>query len=257
MTDSDHRARRLDWDGCPNARDLGDLPTAGGATTVRAAIIRSDSPHRLSAAGAQSLVDHGVRTIVDVRLPYEAAEASYPFARPGDHGITYLNLSFIDPAATGDSPGPSVTLAEDYQRMLVKFQPQVGAIVRAIADAPDGGVLIHCAAGKDRTGLVVALILDLIGVPRPIIADDYAASAEYLWERTNAWVTADPNQQSQRAAEVARTTPRPEVMLDVLAFVDQRFGGSEAYLRAAGVDAEELVRLRARLLSSATPQRQS
>ena len=247
VTDHDHHSRRLDWEGCPNARDLGDLPTAGGLRTRRAAVVRSDSPNRLTDRGAQSLVDHGVRTIVDLRLPDEAAGFSYPFARPGDHGIGYVNISLIDPAATGSGPGP-VPLADDYKGMLVRFQAQVADIVGAIADAPVGGVLIHCAAGKDRTGLIAALVLDLVGVPRDLVADDYALSGEYLRERTLAWVTAEPAERAAREATVARTTPTREVMLEVLAFLDERFGGTEPYLTQAGRSSEQLAKIRTRLL---------
>jgi|SRR5579859_1836035 len=247
MLDHDHHSRRLTWEGCPNARDLGDLPTVTGVRTQRAAIIRSDSPHRLTGGGAQSLIGHGVRTIVDLRLPDEAAEATYPFARPGDHGMGYVNISFVDPALKGTGPG-RVPLADDYKGMLVRFQLQVAEIVGAIANAPPGGVLIHCAAGKDRTGIIVALLLDLIGVPRELIAEDYALSGEYLRDRTQAWVTSEPALRAEREAEAKRTTPTRQVMLKVLAFLDERFGGTEPYLSQAGLNSEQLAKVRTRLL---------
>jgi protein-tyrosine phosphatase len=247
VPDHDHHSRRLTWEGCPNARDLGDLPTVTGVRTQRAAIIRSDSPHRLTGGGARSLVDHGVRTIVDLRLPYEAAEASYPFARPGDHGISYVNISFVDPTQRGTTPGRA-PLADDYKGMLVRFRVQVAEIVGAIADAPAGGVLIHCAAGKDRTGMIVALLLDLIGVPRELIADDYALSGEYLRDRTQEWITCEPADRAEREAEVKRTMPTRQVMLEVLAFLDERFGGTELYLTQAGLSSEQLAKARTRLL---------
>jgi protein tyrosine/serine phosphatase len=246
MSVDHHHARRLWWDGCPNARDLGGLPTASGGRTRWGAIMRSDSPHRLTPAGEQALIDHGVRTIVDVRLPGEASADAHSFAVPGDHGISYVNLSFVDPAFEPDDSAP-VFLADIYKDMLARDIERVGAIMRAIADAPGGGVLIHCHAGKDRTGLLCALLLDLVGVSPQIIAEDYALTGEYLRKRTEAWVARVPDQRAERQREADRSHPRPEIMLEVLAFVDKRYGGSEAYLRLAGLQPAEIARLRARL----------
>src|SRR5262249_48665318 len=150
MTGDHHHARRLWWDGCPNARDLGGLPAAGGGQTRWGAIMRSDSPHRLTPAGEQALIEHGVRTIVDGRLPSEAGADAHAFAVPGDHGISYVNLTFVDPAFVPDDSAPTVLVAI-YKDMLVRDVTRVGQIMRAIADALEGGVLIHCHAGKDRT----------------------------------------------------------------------------------------------------------
>jgi protein-tyrosine phosphatase len=188
-----------------------------------------------------------VRTIVDLRLPDEAAEATYPFARPGDHGIGYVNISFVDPTQKGTAPA-RVALADDYKGMLMRFRVQVAEIMGAIAVAPTGGVLIHCAAGKDRTGMIVALLLDLIGVPRELIADDYALSGEYLRDRTQAWVTSEPALRSEREAEAMWGTPARQVILEVLAFLDERFGGTEPYLTRAGLSSKQLAKIRTRVL---------
>src|SRR5262249_24811629 len=150
---------------------------------------------------------------------------AHAFVEPGDHGIAYVNLSFVDPAFEPDDSVP-IVLVDIYKEMLVRDVARVGVIMRAIADAPESGVLIHCHAGKDRTGLVCALLLDLVGVPRQIVADDYALTGEYLRERTEAWVASVPDQREEREREADRWHPRPEIMREVLAFVDERFGGS-------------------------------
>ena len=248
MTMNHHDLRRLSWDGCPNARDLGGLPTTGGARTRWGTIIRSDSPNRLTPVGEQALIDHGIRTIVDLRLPDEAIEFAHPFARPGPHGIVYVNVSFIDPNEGAPVAAP-ISLADEYKRMLGVFSQRVGAIMRAIAGAADGGVLIHCAAGKDRTGLTCALLLDLVGVPRQIIAEDYALSLECMREQTEAWIASEPAKRAERELEAERWNPLPRVMLDAFAFIDESYGGTEAYLVSAGVRQSEIARLRERLIS--------
>jgi protein-tyrosine phosphatase len=241
--------RRLDWEGVLNARDLGGYPAAGGRETRWGALVRSDSLALLTQAGREALVGYGVRTIVDLRLPEEVAGEPNPFAEPDHRGIAYCNLSFIDPAAA--PPAEVTTLAEDYKGMLDRYGRAVAEVMAAIADAGDGGVLVHCAAGKDRTGLISALLLGLLGVAPETIADDYALSAECLRPRDEEWLANGPGERADREQALVRFAPTRQVMLEVLDHLDQRYGGVEGYLLQAGVSAEDLDRLRARLLSPA------
>jgi protein-tyrosine phosphatase len=120
----------------------------------------------------------------------------------------------------------------------------------AIARAPDGVVVIHCAAGKDRTGLISALLLGLAGVPAETIAADYAMTAELLRPRDQAWLEAlPPEERAEREALLARYAPTAEVMLAVLEGLGERFGGVEPYLLATGLARDDLDRLRNRLLA--------
>lgn len=247
MATEQARPRRLDWEGCPNARDLGGYPTADGRPTCWGSMFRSDSPSRLSDVGRAALVASGVRTIVDLRLPAELATNPNPFAPPGLPGIDFWHESFIDPTFTA-TPSGKVTLAGDYQRMLRRFSHRVAAIMRRIANAPEGPVLFHCWAGKDRTGLVSALLLELAGVPREIVAADYAMSEEYGRARTLEWLENGPGTRAERAAELAWGRPTQEVMRETLADLDARYDGAEGYLRQAGVTIEEIGRLRGRMV---------
>ena len=242
--------RRLAWDGCANARDLGGYPTTGdGQKTRWGAVVRSDSLAALTPAGRDALVAYGVRAVVDLRLPAEIAEHPNPFAEPGDHGIAYRNVSIVDPAA-GFPPG-TMTLAENYLWSLDRFRALVATAMAAIANAPEGGVLIHCAAGKDRTGLISALLLAVAGVPDQTVAADYALTAELLRPRDQQWLENGPGDRAEREALLARFTPTAEVMLEVLHQLSQRYGGVEAYLLHAGVAPDDVARLRARLLAPA------
>ena len=253
MTIEREWTRRLAWEGVLNARDLGGYPAAGGRETRWGAVVRSDSLADLTAAGQAALAGYGVRTIIDLRLADEIAQDPNPFAQPGDHGIAYTNISIIDPAA--GFPPDTYTLADNYLWMLDRFRGFVAEVMAAIADAPEGGVLIHCAAGKDRTGLISALLLGLAGVPAETIAADYAMTAELLRPREQAWLAAvPPEERAEREAMLARYAPRAEVMLEVLAGLEERYGGVEGYLLAAGVSPADLDRLRERLLAPAAPE---
>ena len=207
--------RLLEWEGCLNARDLGGYATGDGRETRWGAVVRSASLAALTEAGRAALADYGVRAIVDLRLPAELADDPNPFAEPGDHGVAYTNVSFIDPAAA--PPDAVSTLAEDYLQMLDRYRQGVAEAMTAIASAPDGAVLIHCAAGKDRTGLISALLLGLAGVPTETIAADYAMTAELLRPREREWLEGlEPEERAEREAMLARYAPTAQVMSAVL-----------------------------------------
>jgi protein-tyrosine phosphatase len=246
--------RLLAWEGCLNARDLGGYATEDGRETRWGTVVRSDCPAALTEAGRAALADYGVRAIVDLRLPAELADNPNPFAEPGDHGIVYTNVSFIDPAAA--PPDAVSTLAEDYLQMLDRYRLGVAEALAAIARAPDGAVLVHCAAGKDRTGLISALLLGLVDVPAETIAADYAMTAELLRPRERRWLEGlPPEERAEREAMLARYAPTAEVMLEVLEGLGERHGGVEPYLRSTGLGQDDLDRLRDRLVGGAGPAR--
>ncbi len=242
--------RALDWEALLNARDLGGLPTRDGRQTRFGAIVRSDNLVHLTAAGKAALLDYGIRTVVDLRLPFELKEEPDPFATRDGHPVTYRNISFIDPAA--DRPADRMTLAEDYVGMLRRFRPQVSAVMSAVAAADEGGIVIHCAAGKDRTGLIAALLLALAGVPAEAIAEDYALSRANLRPREERWLAEGPGDRAERESALAWSRATPEVMLEVLSDTDTRYGGVEGYLRSVGASDAEMDRIRARLAGPAS-----
>ena len=236
----------LGWDGCRNARDLGGYPTRDGAETRWGAIVRSDNLAPLTPAGRDALVAYGVRTIVDLRRPREVAQFPNPFAEPGPHRIAYAHLPFEDPE--NDPPGEPESLIAIYRFMMDTYAPRVGAIMTAIARAPAGGVLIHCVGGKDRTGLISAMLLDLAGVDRQTIGEDYALTTECLRPREEAWLASDPQERAERERLLKKFEARAEVMIESLDHLDGRYGGVEPYLTASGVSPDAIMALRRRLL---------
>jgi protein tyrosine/serine phosphatase len=245
--------RALEWDGCLNVRDLGGLPTEDGGVTRRGAIVRSDNVHELSDAGWDALVSHGIRRVVDLRFDEERLRDA-----PRDVPVEVVHASFFgsqdpdyhaaDVEAWRRSASQEDGFAERYLAYLDDFGPHVGTALAAIADAPeDGGVLVHCWGGKDRTGLVCALALRLAGVDRETIAEDYALSGPNLGRGVPAgWIDEATDPDERRGRERSLLSPRAS-MLHVLEQLERRHGSVEAYLRTCGVDDERTGRLRTRL----------
>jgi protein tyrosine/serine phosphatase len=242
--------RVLDWEGCANVRDLGGLATADGGSTRRGAVVRSDNARRLTDAGWEALAEHGVRTVVDLRWPEELAEDP-----PRELPIEVVNISlfgnldheyFRDLDARIAPLEAADRVRESYLEFLELYRPNFAAAIAAVADAPEGGVLIHCAAGKDRTGLISALLLGLAGVPEEEIAEDYAESEANLAELTSKWIAEAPDGAERERRRQLSTTPR-EAMLGVLEALDERYGGVRGYLLAAGASPDVLERAAARL----------
>jgi protein-tyrosine phosphatase len=177
------RDRILVWDGCLNIRDLGGLPTRAGGATRFGAIVRADSIRQLSDAGWEALVGYGVRRIVDLRFDSELA-ADPPREMPVEvvHASVLPDADsnhWVEIDALGDAAPDAPTATKDvYLEFLERFGASFARAITAVADAPEGGVLIHCMAGRDRTGLLTALLLRLAEVPIPEVAADYALSAE-------------------------------------------------------------------------------
>ena len=247
-------ARDLVWDGCLNVRDLGGLPTADGGETRRGAVVRADSVRLLSDDGWRALVDHGVRTVIDLRGEHEREEdpaaelpvevVHVPFMEASD--AEWEEIAEELEAATAAAPDDATSTRDAYLIFLERFKDNVAASLRAVAQAPEGGVVIHCVGGKDRTGLLTAFLLHLAGVDEQTIALDYALSEERLRERHEAWFeAAESEDELQRLRRIAQTPS--ESMLGVFAELERRYGGVEAYLREAGVSDEELELVRARL----------
>ncbi|MBJ7329793.1 MAG: tyrosine-protein phosphatase [Solirubrobacteraceae bacterium] len=164
--------RRLDWDGCLCARDLGGLETADGRVTRPGALVRSDDLGRLTPAGWAALRDHGITSAIDLRNDDE---------REGPHPIptVHLPLDAIEDREFWDvwQAGPQFATPLYYRPHLERFPDRSAAVLTAIADAPPGGVVVHCTAGRDRTGLASLLVLALLGVPGDVIAADHELSA--------------------------------------------------------------------------------
>ena len=224
-----------------NARDLGGHPTRDGLLTRSGSLVRADDLAQLDAAGAQALAAYGVHTVLDLRWPEEGARdpSPVPSALPA---VRYVNL-------------PLLTHTEDEWRLrsrdvakelwkcvvLERVRVELRRVLACIAAAEPGCLLFHCVAGKDRTGIIAALLLAVAEVEPAAIARDYARSSENLRaEYLRRYKGSDP-------ARVIEALRCPEAgAYNMLKFLDNA-GGVRAYLRDIGLTAAQIAALRARL----------
>ncbi len=248
------RSRDLLWDGLLNVRDLGGHPTEDGGETRYDSIIRADSVRQLSDQGWAALVDYGVKTIVDLRTDDELA-ADPPAELPVEvRHIPFFETNTEDwkgvearlEAAVRAAPDVATATRDVYLIFLEHFDSNVAAAIRAIANAPEGGVVVHCAGGKDRTGLLTALLLHVAGVDIDEIAADYALSEERLRPRHEQWFAeAETEEELERMKRMSQT-PAASIK-GVFEELERRYGSVGGYLRQAGLSDDELARARSRL----------
>ncbi|MEV4538380.1 tyrosine-protein phosphatase [Asanoa sp. NPDC049518] len=234
--------RSYPLDGVFNFRDIGGYAGQDGRTVRWRQVFRSDSVHRISPA---SLPELGVRTVIDLRRPREVARDGRVVDYPG---LSYRHIHPEHPewAVAGPDEPVDRFIADRYQELAELGTAGIGAALKVIADPAAGPVVVHCVAGKDRTGVVCALTLSLLGVSDGDVAADYALSTAAS-ERFSAWLrTALPD------AEVPPTPFMASPAAAMLLFLSElrdRHGSIEGYAKHAGLTTEDLSALRAHLLS--------
>ena len=224
-----------------NARDLGGHRTADGAVTKRRSLLRADDLAQLAPEGLQALADYGVGTVLDLRWPEEIAAAPSPVPRQLP-GVRYVSVSLL-----AENPAAWVALgghcAKEQWKCIVleRLRPQLNETLAVIAAAEPAPLLFHCVAGKDRTGVIAALLLTLAEVVPSAIAADYTASTESLRDAyLRRYRDGDP------AAILAAVRCPEETIYNMLDYLD-RAGGIRAYLRRIGLSESQIGRLRTRL----------
>ena len=224
-----------------NARDLGGYPTLDGAVTRSRSLVRADDLAQLSPAGLEALADFGIETVLDLRWPEEIAEAPSPVPRRLPR-VRYVSVSLLaeSPADWGSLGG--YCAKEEWKcTVLERLQPQLKTALAVIAEADPGPLLFHCVAGKDRTGVIAALLLALADVVPAAIAADYAASTRNL---RDAYLRRYPDGDPAAIVEAVRCPE--EAVYNMLGYLE-RAGGTRAYLGGIGLGASEIARLRSRL----------
>lgn len=168
------KTRILAWEGCNSVRDLGGLRTGDGRMTRWRAIVRSDTPARLTEAGWSALYAYGIRTVIALRT-YGMVEDELNITPPYSDIATvqvaiedFTDTEFVQQWVASDLWGTPLY----YQDALRRWPERHAAVISAVARAQSGGVLFHCIRGHDRTGIIALLLLALVGVtPEDMIAD--------------------------------------------------------------------------------------
>ncbi|HJU37880.1 MAG TPA: tyrosine-protein phosphatase [Gaiellaceae bacterium] len=233
--------RILRWDGCVNVRDLGGLPLAGGGETAYRVVVRADWLPGLSEAGRRELVDYGVSLIVDLRPDREHEQ----------DGLAPLPVPVVrqemDPRpvpAAWDWP----SMREAYLALADHYRAELAGALAALGSA-EPPAAIHCAGGRDRTGIACGMALWLAGVEPDAIAADHALSDESWAPHNERWLAEAPDQR-ERERRNRILQPAGRTLAEVLEEIDRR-DGIRNRLLGAGADEAALDRLVARLRGEA------
>jgi protein tyrosine/serine phosphatase len=258
--------RWIELDGAVNARDVGGLRLADGSGTVASGrLLRADNLQGLSERDVERLVeDLGLRTVIDLRTDNELLlEGPGPLTAvdtvtiehrslyPETGGQTDLDAETVKPwkalGAHPDDAGEMLTVRA-YLGYLRHRPDSIVAAVRSIA-APeqDGAVLVHCAAGKDRTGVLVAFALEVAGAAREDIVADYLLTGERIEAIVGRLAASPTYADEMRGSKVSAHRPRVGAMDRVLELLDERHGGVVGWLREHGMQDDDIAALQARL----------
>jgi len=242
--------RWIELEGAVNVRDLGGLPLRGGGVTRSGVLLRADTLQELTEADVERLLDWGVRTVLDLRTPEEARrEGRGPLA---DRQLGYANLPFIpDAVVIPDDPGHTLVVAERSQQERVEHYlgyldgagPAVVAALDLLARPGDVPAVFHCAAGKDRTGVLAALVLELNGVERAAVIGDYARTNERLAAILARLMRMPTYSRYTGTRDVQDLACEPHVMEQLLERLDTEHDGAAAWARAGGLSEEALERV--------------
>lgn len=239
---------RIPIPGTYNFRDVGGLPAVGG--TVRDGVLfRSDGLHRLGEEGRAVLRRLGVGIVIDLRDENEAA------VMPDDLDgldVEVLRLPVFEGSGASQGSG-GISLDALYHRIVTQHTSVVVSALREIAGAGERSVVVHCTAGKDRTGVVVALALMAVGVHREAVVDDYARTEanlagkwlEEMVELVGRYGVPD----SPELRVLMGGSPR-EAIEGVFETIERDHGSTREYLLASGLALHELAALESRLIDA-------
>jgi protein-tyrosine phosphatase len=234
-----------------NFRDLGGYATVDGRMTRWRTLYRADGLHRLTAADLEVLRPLGLRTVVDLRTDAELAERGrFPVEA---HPVRFHHLPVIDVTwertPEAESADPVSFLFDQYQELLTYGEPLFAKAFHLLAVPGALPAVFHCAAGKDRTGILAALLLGAAGVPHDVVAEDYGLSRAAM-ERTREWAAAKSPELAAvwDSVPAAHRAAEPEAMRALLDQLAVRFGSIRDYVVSIGASNAVLSRLGASFL---------
>ena len=249
----------LELEGAVNVRDLGGLPTVDGRTTRSGVLVRADNLQDLTPKDVEVLQNHGVRTVLDLRTAPEVEITGPGPLKSTDVNHVHLDLiphgfeardgdDLIEKAIPHEDAGDEAM--DHFYIDYVNHAPaEIATALRTIADPHSGAVLVHCAAGKDRTGVVCALALSLVGVTRTAIVDDYVRTDERIEAVRDRLLNTELYREDQLRRTLDSLRLHGDNMERFLDRVDREYGGVHGLAMSLGVDEETVARLSRRLLA--------
>jgi protein-tyrosine phosphatase len=260
------KVRTLPLQGGCNFRDFGGYPALDGATVRWGRLYRSGILSRLTPDDVGAVSALGVRVICDLRRAEERARHPNPdfgahVARlqweTGQETSPLRAASFAHSASRAEAHAAMLTM---YMRLPFVLQPRIAGAFAGLQDCGDGAYIVHCAAGKDRTGIVAALILSALGVSRELVVEDYVLTntavdlRQQLLGQAGTGIgiaaTAEPLLALSDSARAAILAAEPDYILASIESIESRHGSIAKYLETAlGVDAAAVARLRDSLLA--------
>lgn len=243
-------AEELRIDGLVNVRDLGGIPTADGRRVRSRQVVRSDNPKGMTEQGQRDLSEVvAPAVIVDLRVEVEVHREGYTVLHDP---VRVVNLPMTPQSAVNQAQldaGMADNLVEDYMRQIDVNASSVVEALRLISDPANRPVVVHCTAGKDRTGIVTSMLLSLLGVADEVIVADYHVTTRNMapvLERIRSAPVFKENGLADAPEWIFAS--EPETMRDFLARMHAEHGGAEQWALANGLTAEEIARLRATML---------
>lgn len=231
--------------GAKNVRDLGGYPTGASLVTKKQAFLRGDALHNLTGEDCRQLFDYGVRCVIDLRSAEEIGRA------PDRLSVKYPEIEYVHIPIQDHIHGARYTedfppsMWQLYGWILDDSGDKLRAVFETMARLPNDCVLFHCTGGKDRTGIVAMLLLELAGVEDALIIEDYAVTAENMKD-------IFPLQTAQLEAMGLTVPPHvmespPENMVYALEHLRSRYGSAEKYLLRIGLSEEQIACIREKL----------
>lgn len=246
-TDTFIPSRALNVPGVTNLRDTGGYPAGNYSLTRWGTLLRSGTMNGLNPDSAQPLLRIGLRTIIDLRRPSEVRNDPQPQIVSDSGAATYHNISLLTDDIEAARKANNYLLPEIYRAMLDQAQTEIAETISILAEPGAFPALVRCTAGKDRTGIIIALLLRVAGVPDDTIVYDYALSQKsmeteefinfqqaHILARGNDW---DHYRQNFLISPA-------EFMRDALAHIDNGYGSACGYLQQIGIDVVTMNHLR-------------
>jgi len=227
-------------EGAYNVRDLGGYATSDGKLVRRGAFLRADGLDRLSPTDQQLLLSYGLTSIIDLRASSELKNYPDVFAQSPDVSYFHLPLFEYEDGNIVEVYKKNPPLEQIYCHWLDECQGRIKDIIEAIATANTGCTLVHCSAGKDRTGLIIAILLGLVGVAPEVIAQDYSLSATNLAPKVEEW-RAQAIKDGQNIEMFDHyMASEPYMILKAFDHLETNYGGVIGYLKKIGLTQQQL-----------------